>query len=425
MVLEGEAVSAGATALEPGGNLRTGLDDFRDQFGTPTSLEEDLMVLSSAVLAADRGTLRGEREAVARRIHLTVPVVNIGLLGQHVAGLERILRTLSNDAWRVELVQRRGNPEVDSDWPSGSGKTLLFSGGLDALSAAVDQIGGGAPVRLVSHRTQNRATIQAQDDLVAALTAKGLGPAAHHVFFVSSRTDLEQDFDHDIESSQRTRSLVFLVLGALVARRSGYHDVLMMAENGPMAIHLPFSEGRIGAFSTHTAHPDVLADVEEVFQGVLDRRIVIRNPYVHQTKAEVIATLIADHSELLPIAESCWRNARLGAGVTHCGECIPCYVRRAAVEHHLQTDPTAYGRDPWAEPGLGRTSDDVGRRNLVDLVLFARMIQSLDENGVIEAWPELFSVNIDAPAVIGMYRRFADQTLAVLGRYASLGGLLA
>ena len=57
----------------------------------------------------------------------------------------------------------------------------------------------------------------------------------------------------NLENSQRTRSFLFLVLGALAARRAGHIEIVYLAENGQMAIHLPLTQGRIGAFSTHTA----------------------------------------------------------------------------------------------------------------------------------------------------------------------------
>lgn len=64
-------------------------------------------------------------------------------------------------------------------------------------------------------------------------------------------------------------------------------QVVYIAENGQMAIHLPLTQARIGAFSTHTAHPEVLAKAEYFFSEALGLTFHIRNPYVHQTKGEV------------------------------------------------------------------------------------------------------------------------------------------
>ena len=68
-----EGASEGEVILEAGANLLTGEDYFQRTFGTPTSLESDLLLIGAAVLAADRATARGEREDVARRIELDIP----------------------------------------------------------------------------------------------------------------------------------------------------------------------------------------------------------------------------------------------------------------------------------------------------------------------------------------------------------------
>ena len=107
-------------------------------------------------------------------------------------------------------------------------------------------------------------------------------PLPHYQLFVSSR-DIP-GFDHDIEGSQRTRSFMFLILSALVARRLGRRDLLLIAENGQMAIHLPLSTARIGAFSTHTAHPDVLDSMQTIHLYSLAGTYRISNPYVSSRK---------------------------------------------------------------------------------------------------------------------------------------------
>ena len=120
-----------------------------------------------------------------------------------------------------------------------------------------------------------------------------------------SSSDVD-DVDHDVETTQRTRSFLFLILGGLVARRTGRREILYMAENGQMAIHLPLTEARIGAFSTHTAHPDVLIEMQKFLSIALAVELKIENPYVLRTKGEVVAVvhskrphLIAQFDELL------------------------------------------------------------------------------------------------------------------------------
>ena len=55
----------GATVLEEGSTLLTGVADFQDSFGSaPTTLEADLLRLAAAIFAADRASARGEREDI-------------------------------------------------------------------------------------------------------------------------------------------------------------------------------------------------------------------------------------------------------------------------------------------------------------------------------------------------------------------------
>jgi hypothetical protein len=192
-----------------------------------------------------------------------------------------------------------------------------------------------------------------------------------------------------------------------------------------MAIHLPLTNARIGAFSTHTAHPDVLAPMREYLASALGYEMVIENPFVHQTKAEVVQKLVDQMPEVIEVTESCWKNARGGAGgAHHCGECVPCYVRRIAIESH-SADPTRYGRDLWAADFARLGPEDIGRRNLSDLVEFVRTIELSTDADIMELWPELYSEHIDAPRTIAMYRRFAGEARTVLGSRPAVAALLA
>lgn len=409
--------------LEPGSNLFTGEADFEGYFGPPSSLESDLLLIGSSVLAADRATERGEREDHARRIRLDIPVVNIGRLLPLCRDIENILRILSNDGWRVNLRQGQGEPESQGSTFDSEGRTLLFSGGLDSLAAAVE-FGGLKNLQLVSHKTRNQHTDRGQIELVAQLKNAGMN-LPHLQFFVSSRDGAPGGLGHDIENSQRTRSFLFLILAALSARRARHHEILFLAENGQMAIHLPLTQGRIGSFSTHTAHPDFLRAMEGFLQGSMEVPFQITNPYVYNTKAEVIRPVAEMFPATIPASSSCWRNARLPTGVTHCGECIPCFVRRIAIELWIQPDPTAYGDDPWQDGALGQPADDTARRNMVDLTEFILRMERMSNEDIMSEWPELYSSNLDPIQVIDMYRRFAREARTVLGRYPALEPLLS
>jgi|ERR1700678_568131 7-cyano-7-deazaguanine synthase in queuosine biosynthesis len=418
--LVGEAPASGFdVSLNIGEHIYNGAAEFQQKFGSPTTLETDLLNIAGTVFAVDRGLPRGEREEFARRIELSIPIVNVARLQPLVPEIERVLRFLSNDGWRLTLRQQNGVLEQALTVSQNDGKTLLFSGGLDSLAAAVE-FGKNSQLHLVSHVTRNQQTRNTQQELVDILSQSGM-TLPHDQFFVSSRD--AQNFNHDVESTQRTRSFLFMALGALVARRLGHSKVLMMAENGQLAIHLPLNHARVGAFSTHTAHPDVLAMMQRVIQTSLAVKFEILNPYVYRTKGEVIETLWKELQNTIPVSSSCWRNTRLPQGATHCGECIPCYVRRIAIETH-GADQTAYARNIFVENITSLAATDEGRRNLVDLCEFIVRFNRESELELMSDWPELYSTNMDPAQAIQMYRRASGEALMVLNRYAGVAPLL-
>jgi 7-cyano-7-deazaguanine synthase in queuosine biosynthesis len=409
---------------QPGIHLRadqdviTGAAEFQTSFGAATSLELDLLLIAASVFSVDRGTPRGEREDFARRLELSIPVVNAGRLEPLAGPIEDVLRLLSNDFWHIELRQHDGAVEI-LETEKQNGQVLLFSGGLDSFAAAI-QFRNPGPLALVSHVTRGRQTRNVQDRLAGMLAESGAS-LPHYKLFVSSRA--VPGFDHDIEGSQRTRSFMFLILAALVARRLGRRALLMIAENGQMAIHLPLNTARIGAFSTHTAHPDVINSMQTIISRALGDDYTISNPYVSLTKAEVVEPVWTAMRDAVPVTSSCWRTARLPEGVSHCGECVPCMIRRVAIETHGD-DPTPYARDSFAQNFSAMDADDEARRNLADLCEFSRKFETMSDADLIDEWPELYSTNIDRVATISMYRRAAQQTRAVLSKYPGLAAVL-
>jgi len=216
-----------------------------------------------------------------------------------------------------------------------------------------------------------------------------------------------------------------MILGAIVARRQGLHRIIYMAENGQMAIHLPLSGGRIGAFSTHTAHPTVLTRFKAFLSAILGIQIELVNPYVYETKGEVVSRVVKDLPDGLPVATSCWRSARVvKGGINHCGECIPCLIRRIAIESH-RIDPTRYRRDLLKEDIKRLDEGDEGRRNFVDIAEFVMRFTKQSNKELLDEFPDLICEDFDANRAIEMYRRFGKEARKVLSGYPQLRAFLA
>lgn len=417
----GLTASEADVAFDIGKNINSGENQFRGYFGEPSTLEADLLRLAGVVFAADRACVRGNPENYGRLLELTIPVVNVGVLFPVKTKIERVLRKLSNDSWTLTFQQVSGEPATLAATRAPVGKTLLFSGGLDSLAATLEMREAKQPFQLVSHVTQSQATRSAQDRLLEALRAAG--SIDHYRFLVSSREGEPLTRAHDGEPSQRTRSFVFLILAAIAGVRNGFHDLVVMAENGPLAIHLPLTAARSGAFSTHTAHPQVLKMMSELLTEVFRLEIRISNPFEWMTKGEVVRIVSENLPAAIPLSSSCWAASRRPTAASHCGECVPCIIRRMAIEVN-GTDSTSYGRDLLRSDVKALAGDDTGRRNLIDLIEFVTAMKGRTDDEVKVRWPELFSEAVDAPRTIEMYRRFGTEAETVLARYSGVATLL-
>jgi 7-cyano-7-deazaguanine synthase in queuosine biosynthesis len=367
-----EAPGEDLLRLRPGTNLVTGEKEFRSRFGEPTSLEVDVLTTASAIFASDLAFKRDERSNFHRQIHLTIPVTN-RLAFQNVADeLRFALARVSHDAWSFDFVQREGVTEPTRMWfQDGEGKVLLFSGGLDSIAAAVLYGESEERVHLASHVTANPTVRGAQHSAFGYLEERFPDQFSYLPSRVSGidRSNDGFPFPQEREETQRTRSVLFLALAALVARREGVRDVVVIAENGQMAIHLPLTPARIGAFSTRTAHPEFVSIMGRVLSTLLDYPINIENPFLYRTKAEVVAATVERHRPVVEGTVSCWKASRISGDKKHCGYCVPCLSRRIALEAN-GLKLAEYQRDILNEEVARLGAWDEGKRNLVELIEF-------------------------------------------------------
>lgn len=230
------------------------------------------------------------------------------------------------------------------------------------------------------------------------------------------------------DGSFRLRPGVNFVTGekeSLVARRNGVEDVVVIAENGQMAIHLPLTTARIGAFSTHTAHPEFVRMMGDLLSTLLDYPLKIENPFLYMTKAEVVAGAVERHRDVIEGTVSCWKASRVIGDKKHCGYCVPCLSRRVALETHGLELPE-YQKDVLREQISDLDTDNEGKRSLVEMIEFATTFGAYRSRADLELeYPDLLmGEEIDVEAAVEMYRRFARETLDVFGRYPSVKAIM-
>jgi hypothetical protein len=147
------------------------------------------------------------------------------------------------------------------------------------------------------------------------------------------------------EETTRARSFLFFALGVFAGTGLETPFTLRVPENGLIALNVPLDPLRLGALSTRTTHPFYIARWNELLVA-LAIPCQIENPYWAKTKGEMVAACANPQllESLVPSSLSCsspakgrWRKRK----TEHCGYCVPCIIRRAALTR--SADRTVYG----------------------------------------------------------------------------------
>lgn len=413
--------------LVPGENLYSGRNSFLSHFSEITSLENDLLNFASAIYACDLAVKREDLENYIRTISITVEVVNFHAFERVKGLLLRCLYTLSCDNWSIKFIHVKGEAEERFSNKPKKGVVLLFSGGLDSFCGAAFYSSKKLPIQLVSHINTNRITSGAQETLYHSLKNYfAPNEIVRSEFRVNGRKRPGLPFPEEREDSQRTRSFLFLSLAALTARRVGYDKIISISENGQFAIHLPLSPARVGPFSTHTADPKFVSYAQELFTTILQLdSLNIENPFLYYTKAEILPYLPKELWKCIVDSVSCWKASRIEKN--HCGECIPCFTRRVALEfnrHNLDE----YGIDLLKVRVDQLPNDNEGKRNLSDFISFILTYNNTykkNKADLLYDFPELINDSIDYEQACDMYFRMTEQAISVFKSYPKIKKLIS
>lgn len=308
----------------------------------PTETGLDLLIFAAHVHAADTRVARAteSQDGWTRELRLVVPVSEPDRWNPAAPLLVQLLNFLTGDRWTVGFrarprwftvmvpSRRRGLIRQPFD------ALCLFSGGLDSLIGAIDALEAGRRPLLVSHAGEG-ATSDAQNTLFEALKTHYRGRSFERLrLWMAFRKDLVSG--SSIEDSTRGRSFLFFALGVFAG--TGLEDgfVLQVPENGLIALNVPLDPLRLGALSTRTTHPFYMARWNELL-GTLRITGRVENPYWDKTKGEMTADCAeaALLRRLAPASLSCSSPSKgrwQGLGTQHCGYCLPCLIRRAALD---------------------------------------------------------------------------------------------
>lgn len=370
---DGEAATrldlvAGKRYLDHG--IGRALADLAKMWVYPTEIGVDFLVLAALVHAADTRIARAteSQDGWTRELRLVVPVAEPDRWQAASPTLVRLLNFLTGDRWRVgfrarpvrfaRIAPRRPLRLIRTPYDD----LALFSGGLDSLIGAIDSLETGRKPLLISHAGEG-ATSDAQTGLFDALTAQYRGrPLARLRLWMSFPDGLVSG--SGVENTTRGRSFLFFALGVFAGSGLWNATTLKVPENGLIALNVPLDPLRLGALSTRTTHPFYIARWNELL-ALLGVSIRIENPYWDKTKGEMVRDCANGQllRRLAPSSLSCASPTKgrwQGLGTQHCGYCLPCLIRRAALETGFRpdADPTVYTvEDLTAQPLDTRQSE--------------------------------------------------------------------
>ncbi len=306
----------------------------------------DFVLFCFAVYAADVSVLRKESaDGWTRQIELDITLNDPAPWEANRQLVEKMLRVLTGDFWTLQI--SAGGPVP----PNGQRRlcdrdcVALLSGGLDSLVGGIDAVAQGRKPIFVSQ-------LAFEDSARQIKYANDLGGGEWH-----------QQWSHRVvfkgkkETSTRARSMAFYGLAVLATSLLPMDKTeILVAENGFISINPPLLPGRMASFSTRTTYPLFMSMLQELLIGLNIKSSLIM-PYRFKTKGEMLEEC-ADQSMLKEHAcdtTSCGRFRTYNR--THCGRCVPCMVRKAAIQHWGQVDTTRYKFPSLSSAGKA-TADD-------------------------------------------------------------------
>ena len=325
-------------------NITLRIEDIHQRLGreVPEAFQ-DLIEIAGYVFSADQATWRGGLDVETfggkwrRPLVFHIPVRRLELwdAAEMKEALRETLGFLSDDHYEFTFYPTTDAPPFQLYLPEVAHgevvrgavqQVMLYSGGIDSLGGVVDEvIVQKRRLVLVNHRpTQKHSNRFRELERLLEEKAGPLRPA--HV-----AVRIFKDKEMGREPSQRSRSFLFVALGATVAKMVGLNSVRFY-ENGVVSLNLPVCEQVVGARATRTTHPRVLQGFQKLLSLVSSAPFIVENPFLWRTKAEIIDGIVkAGCGPLITPSISCSHTWEATLDHPHCGTCSQCLDRRFSI----------------------------------------------------------------------------------------------
>lgn len=340
----------------------------------------DLLYIFLMVYYADRRVIRkNENDAWTRSIKLYIPILELEKWNRNKALLEKMLSFLSGDLWNIEFRKRNLNLKEERAIKSIERKKkkhqpkaiCMLSGGLDSFVGAIDILNNEKDIWFVGHYGGGKGVIQYQKNVIEKLISQyNLSTEQFFNFYASP---VKPDRYTPMEDSTRTRSFMFFAHAIILGSAVNKDITLYIPENGLISLNIPLTNTRLGSCSTRTTHPYYIRLLQQLLIN-LDLKIKLYNPYQFKTKGEMIMEckdpvfLQTNISQTMSCSHPDLGRYTGDANPSHCGNCLPCIIRRAAIEHAYINDTSNYRDKNFQKKGAANNlrSFKLGMRDYVN-----------------------------------------------------------
>ncbi len=313
---------------------------------------QDLLEIATYVYSADQAIKREDDvdsfgNNWCRDLHFLIPVRNPGFWnGPEIQqALRSTLGFLSDDEYHFEFSKLKDAPSFqgylnfnDDGRSFGYPKqVVMFSGGLDSLAGAVDEVlNEKRKVVLVTHKSTPK--LNKRHRRLEKMIADKAGENAP--LHIGVRVNKNKGLNY--EYTQRSRSFLYVSIGATIARMLNLKSVRFY-ENGVISLNLPVCAQVVGSRATRTTHPRVIQGFQKIISLVAGEPFTIENPYIWKTKADVVEVITkAGCQDMIAASTTCTHTWEMTKDRTHCGTCSQCIDRRFAMiaaKETLKNDP--------------------------------------------------------------------------------------
>lgn len=327
-------------------------ESYKKVIGPYKQIALDLLYISLSVFYIDRIVKRDTaNDSWSREIEIYMPVLEIEKWNNSKQLLEKMLKFLSGDIWKFKFRERILNSDEKKMLESIERsddcvtKVCMFSGGLDSYVGIIDLLESEKDktekdLYFISHYGGGKGTVEFQeflrDDLIKEYD---LSKKNFFSFYAAAI--------NGTEDTTRTRSFMFFAHAIAVASCNNKVKELIIPENGLISLNIPLTYSRLGTSSTRTTHPEYISYLQQLIINIgLDIKIL--NPYQFYTKGQMIKNckniemLKKNITKTMSCSHPDSGRMKKETKAKHCGTCLPCIVRRAAIKEGIGLDETEY-----------------------------------------------------------------------------------